>query len=400
MKKRLLLSLFLTSALFGDAELEAIKEQLKTQQLQIDALKKTHTNQSASFSQNAYLPAIAFILNMSAVSRNVANEDYTNYNIPGFIDNNNTTENEIPFNAQKGFNFNYAEVAMRSTVDPYMDAFAIFHLSPDAFEIEEAFVKSRALPFGIILKAGKFKSSFGRINFKHQHTWSFDTQPIIYEELFGVDANSDAGIQSQWVAPTDTYLMMGIEWMQGSNDVSFGDTQHPASQYNAYVKSSVDIGDNLSVLGGLSLANGKNTTTNMTNIYAADLTLRYQIGSYSAIVLQSEYLDRTMDIGTSSNKQAGQYTELLYQINRNYFIGARYDSITKNEAESLSSYTVDTDNLDRYTAKIDYKPFPMSRFRLQYTQDNTKVISGERQNIHEVMLSLNIAAGAHGTHNY
>jgi hypothetical protein len=49
---------------------------------------------------------------------------------------------------------------------------------------------------------------------------------------------------------------------------------------------------------------------------------------------------------------------------------------------------------------MDYKPFPMSRLRLSYTYDRSKVISGERKDVNEVMLSLNIAAGAHGAHDY
>jgi len=400
MKKKLYLSLLLASYLLGDTQIDEMQEQLRIQQTQLDALIRKNTNQSASFSQNAYMPDMAFILNMSALSRDVKNSDYITYNIPGFIDNANTIENEIPYNANKGFNFNYAEVALSSTVDPYFDAFVIFHLSPDEFEIEEAYVKTRTLPYNLRAKAGKFRSAFGRINAKHQHTWNFDSQPIIYEAIFGVEANSDAGVQLQWLAPTDTYLMLGLEAMQGTNELSFGDTEGN-SQYNAYLKSSVDIGEDLSLLGGLSYAHGSNTSTNKTDIYGVDLTIRYQINSYSSFVWQSEYLDRTMDIGNpTKDKQAGFYSELNYEVNMNYALGFRYDAITKNEASSLASYTVDTNNLVRYTAKLDYEPFEMSRLRLQFSKDNTKIIAGQRRETNEVLLSLNIAAGAHNAHDY
>ena len=42
----------------------------------------------------------------------------------------------------------------------------------------------------------------------------------------------------------------------------------------------------------------------------------------------------------------------------------------------------------------------MSRLRLSYTYDKSKIIAGERKDVSEVMLSLNIAAGAHGAHDY
>jgi len=130
------------------------------------------------------------------------------------------------------------------------------------------------------------------------------------------------------------------------------------------------------------------------------LTLREQLGSYSSLVLQSEYLYRNKKLNTTTDKQAGLYSELIYQASNRWSGGVRYDAITKNETD-LTAYTgVNTDNLNRYTAMVEYKPFPMSRLRLQYTNDNTKIIAGARKNINEVVLSLNIAAGAHGAHDY
>ena len=421
MKKLIGLSLLVYTSLFADAELDAIRAQLEQQKLitqkleaklnelehkaqtqskQIAKIQTKNTNQSASFSQNAYLPDMAFILNMSALSRNVKNSDYEHYAIPGFIDD---VDGELPFNKDDGFNFNYAEVALRSTVDPYFDAFAIFHLSAAAFEIEEAFVNTRALPYGIQVKAGKFKSAFGRINSKHQHVWQFDSQPIIYESLFGPDAISDAGVQAQWVAPTDTYIMAGVEAFAGTNDRSFGASGQNKHLYVAYLKSSVDIGEDLSILGGVSIAHGdnyENNSTNPTNIYGLDLTLRNQLGSYSSLVWQSEFLQRDKNMGPRTDKQSGLYSELTYQYNKNWSAGVRYDTILKNDTDLSTYIGIDTSNLDRYTAKIDYHPFPMSRLRLQYSYDRTKVIAGERKNTNEILMSLNIAAGAHGAHNY
>ena len=403
MKKRIVLSLLAASSLFANAEMDAMKEQLEQQkkataklETHLKNLEQKNTNQSASFSQNAYLPDMALILNMSALTRNVSNSDYENAAMPGFI---NAGDMHLPFNKERGFNLNYAEFAIHSVVDPYFEAFANFHLHPDAFEIGEAYVQTTSLPYALRIKAGKFKSSFGRINKKHQHSWNFDSQPLIYKALFGPDSISDAGIQVQWIAPTDTYLMVGAEAMQGTNGRSFGDDSKN-NLYVGYVKSSVDIGDDLSVLGGVSLAHGKNTTQNATDVYGADLTFREQLGSYSALIWQSEYLERHKKLSETTDKQAGLYSELVYQYNNNYSFGARYDLITKNDTDLAMYNAIDTNNLDRYTAKIDYKPFPMSRLRLSYTYDRSKIIAGERKDVSEVMLSLNIAAGAHGAHDY
>jgi len=406
MKKAIGLSLLLFSSIYADTELDEIKQQLKQQELSREKLEakvarleqesreKQSVNQSASFSQNAYLPDMALIVNMSAVSRDIKNLEYENYSILGFIE---ASEAQIPFNKDRGFNLNYAEFAMHSSVDPYLEVFANFHLHPNEFEIGEAFVQTRALPYGLFLKAGKFKSSFGRINSKHQHSWYFDLQPIIYESLFGPDGISDAGIQLQYLFPTDTYIMAGFEALQGTNERSFGDTESN-NLYVGYLKSSVDVSDDFSALGGVSIAHGKNTTTNATNVYGVDITLREQLDSYSALIFQAEYLYRDKDLGESSAQQSGLYAEVICQIDKNYSTGVRYDAITKNDITLPEG--IDGDNLQRYSAMLEYKPFEFSRIRLQYSNDQTKVIDGERRDINEFILSLNIAAGAHGAHSY
>ena len=414
MKKLLCLSLVACASLMGDSEIDAIRAELQAQkeitkklEAKLDALstkqdelaikqENSATNKSASFSQSAYLPDIAFILNMSAVGRDVANSDYENFAIPGFIPAGDAA---LPFNKDRGFNLNYAEVTLHSVVDPYFEAFVTFHLQPNEFEIGEAYVQTTSLPYYLRIKAGKFKSSFGRINAKHQHSWYFDSQPIIYKALFGPDGISDPGVQLQWLAPTDNYLMVGVEALQGTNERSFGDSDSN-NLYVAYLKSSVDITDDLSVLGGVSYAHGKNTTANPTDIYGLDLTLRQELGSYAAVIWQSEYLYRDKKLETRSDKQAGLYSEVIYQYNRNYAVGVRYDAITKNDTDLTLYNTIDTGNLDKYSIMAQYKPFPMSRLRLSYSYDRSKVIDGQRRDINEVMLSLNIAAGAHGAHEY
>ena len=409
MRKILTLSLLVFTSLIADSDLDVLQKQLDEQKIATQKLEqavkalslkeKQSVNTSASFSQNAYLPDIAFVLNMSAVSRDVKNSEYENFAIPGFI---GAGDADLPFNKDRGFNLNYAEVALHSIVDPYFEAFAIFHISPDSIEIEEAFVSTTALPLALKVKAGKFRSAFGRLNEKHHHSWHFDEQPIIYKSLFGPDMISDAGVQLQWVAPTDTYIMLGAEALQGTNARSFGDTEQN-NLYITYLKSSVDIGDDLSVLAGMSYAHGSNfdaNTSNPTDIYGIDLTLREQLGSYSSLIWQSEFLQRYKDVGSQIDKQSGLYSELIYQYNNNYSAGLKYDKILKNDTD-LSGYSgVDTKNLDKYSAMVEYKPFPMSRLRLSYSYDTTKIISGERRDINTVILSLNIAAGAHGAHSY
>ena len=396
-KKLLLLSLCAFSNLMASSDVNVSQEEINTQLLSrievLESQQQTRTNQSASFSQNEYLPDIALILNMSALYRDVTNSEYENYEVPGFI---GSGEAELPFNKNRGFNLNYAELALHSNVDPYFEAFTVLHVSPDEIEIDEAYVNTTSLASGFRIKAGKFKSAFGRSNAQHHHSWSFDEQALIYKSLIGPEGISDPGIQLQWVAPTDTYIMAGIEALQGSNDRSFG--YEDPNLLVGYLKSSIDIGEDLSILGGVSIANGKTVEQKRSTIYGVDLTLREQLGSYSSIMWQSEYLQRDKEADKAQiTTQSGLYTQLVYQYNNNYSAGIRYDAVLQNDTDYA---TTNSDNLDRYSAMLEYKPFPMSRLRLNYSYDRSKVIEGERKDINTIMLTLNIAAGAHGAHSY
>jgi len=415
MNKILILSVVTSTLLFSSSEIEMLKMQLQQQSQMIQTLTKRLDQleqekspysegatsgfensmmqgpsqvANASFSQKDYIPDISLIINSSAVARNVDNVDYSSYETPGFIDSD--PDKEIPFNPDRGFNFNYAEVAMYSAVDPFFDAFAIFHMTSDEFEIDEAYVSTRDLPNGLKVKAGKFKSAFGRYNEKHQHVWEFSEQPLVYSGFFGPEGLSDPGVQVQWVAPTDTYLMLGFEAMQGENEQSFG-YQKGNSLYNTYAKTSVDVTEDTSVLAGVSYIHGKNLEGN-TDIYAADLTVQTQLSSYSSLAWQSEYLYRNKEQDIKTARQDGMYSQVVYKYDQNYAGGFRYDTLMKNN--------LGDNNLDMYTAMIEYKPFEFSRFRLEYSYDKSKYYSGQQKDVQQLMLELNIAVGAHGAHSY
>ena len=417
-KKLILLSFCASTSLFAQSELAELKsllaKQMRTTQVlqkrvaQLEKKQATQTTKeekvqkeaptvqtAGTFDQKSFLPDIALIMDTSAVGRNVDNSMYETYFIPGFSEYDAAEESEIPFNKNRGFNFNYAELALHSTVGPYFDADAIFHLKPDEFEIEEAYLTSRALPYALKAKIGKFRSDFGRINAIHQHAWHFTSQPLVHEALLGTEGINDAGVQLQWVLPTeDIYLMAGMEALQGENDISFGDIKKN-NLYIGYLKSSIDITDDTTALVGLSIAHGKNLEGYDTDIYGADLTLKTALDSYSSLLWQTELLYRNKKTAAQTEKQAGYYTQFVYQYNQNWSTGIRYDSLFKNIDDQ-------PDDLDRYTAMLEYKPFEFTKFRLQYTYDRSKMfgLNNERKNTSELLLGVTIEAGAHGAHAF
>ena len=395
MQKKLLLCTLLCTLLLeaNDTNLEKRVESLEkvlkaNQEKLLEEKMQKAMNSSDSFNQQAFVPDIAFIANMSTVARNISNEKYSQYAIDGFIKN----AGEIPFNEKRGFNLNYGEMEISSTVDPYFDIDTALHIEKEGLHIGELYVTTKALPYGLRLKMGKFKSEFGRINSKHQHSWRFSNIPLIFESYFGAGGLGDEGVQLTYTLPTDTYLMAGYEAMQGSNGRSFGEDD-ANSLHIGYLKGGLDITDSTSLLIGTTLMHGDNPNGE-TDIYGGDLTLKTIFDSYSSLTWQSELLYRNKDLQNSKTaKQAGAYSELVYGYDANWATGVRYDTLFKN-------VTNQPEDLDKYTAMIEYKPFEFSKIRLQYVYDKSKSFGGKREDEQEILLGLTIESGSHGAHAF
>ena len=388
MKKIILISVALSSLLLHATENIDLEKRVKVLE---KTLKKQHQdklkqalNKSNSFSQKSFIPDISLILSGSAVTRNIDNNQYQDYGIDGFV--NNTAD--IPFNKNRGFNLNYAEFGMHSEVGPYFDADTIFHLSPNSFEIEEAYITSKKLPANLQLKAGSFRSKFGRINAIHQHAQHFSEQPLVYEAMLGVEGIKDAGVSLNWVAPTDMYIVAGVEALQGTNELSFGKSSSN-NLYVGYLKTGFDLGESTSVLTGASLASGKTNNNGNSQLYGGEFTLKYTIDSYSSLAWQSEYLYRNKE----EVKQAGYYTQLIYDKDSNWEFGLRYNALNKNRINQ-------PDDLKKYSAIVQYKPFEFTKLRLELDHDTSKSFGGIRRDENRVMLEFLVETGAHGAHAF
>ncbi len=388
------ISIITATLLYADSSclekrVESLEKALKDgQEKLLEEKMQKAINGSDSFNQQAFVPDIAFIANMSAVARNISNQEYDSYAVDGFI----AKAGEIPFNEKRGFNLNYGEMEISSTVDPYFDIDTALHIEKEGLHIGELYVTTKALPYGFRLKAGKFKSEFGRINSKHQHSWSFSNIPLIFESYFGAGGLGDEGIQLTYTLPTDSYIMAGYEAMQGVNGRSFGETD--TNNLNiGYIKSGLDITEDSSILTGITIMHGDNPN-GKTDIYGGDFTLKTIFDSYSSLSWQSELLYRDKDLENSKTaKQAGAYSQLVYNYNSNWATGVRYDTLFKN-------ITNKPEDLDKYTAMIEYKPFEFSKIRLQYVYDKSKSFNGKRKDEQEILLDLTIESGSHGAHAF
>lgn len=397
-----------------------------------------------TFDQSKFIPDISAIMDFSYVNNNIKDDEIAHLEIPGVVhgllgSHTHGDSNHATYNAKQGFNLNYAELVLSSSVDPLFNMDAVFHFSEHGVEIEEAYFTTTALGNGLRARGGKLNSNFGYLNAQHHHYWDFGDMPLVYEAFLGMHGINELGAQLQWTAPTPFYLMAGFEVLQGENEQMFGNATignvespiakgtNAPSLYIGYIKSSFDIGDT-TIFGGLSYAQGDSRIDHSADetpqvfsgeskLYGADLVVLHALDSYSSIKWQSEYLSRDMD-GIQYNldpanittlltapyinkKQSGLYSQLIYTHDKNWKMGIRYDTIFKNDVTSNEIDTNKPDNFKKYSGMVEYHTSEFARFRLQYNRNEAMYNeSGDNVDVNTIMLQANIAIGAHSAHSF
>ncbi|HVN48440.1 MAG TPA: hypothetical protein VMU30_06410 [Bacteroidota bacterium] len=399
--------------------------------------------EGSAFDQSKFVPDIAFILDVSGVARDITNEKYFSLSTPGYSYPGMQLMDPSGINAKRGWNFNYGEMSLYSVVDPYFDLFAVLDVSPVGASIEEAYTTTRKLPYGFQIKAGKFLASFGRVNEQHEHYWDFANRPLIATALFGEDGLNEVGAQVTWVAPTDFFLVLGAEVLNGENAASFGtaglndplghvamnSVQGPNLLVN-FVRASFDL-DDAAILLGVSNVVGK-TRTDMdfsssggtgeavdanTDILGGDLTMKYTLDAIRFVSLQGEYMYRVMNgseyVRDSANAvsslsldkhHSGMYAQLVAKLDQQWQAGVRYDLLMQNDVTlGGANQNLPTD-LARYSAMIEFFPTEFSRLRLEIDRDESRYVQTSngwnQQTYSQVSLQANFVIGAHGAHAF
>ncbi len=339
---------------------------------------------------------------------------------------------------QRGFNARNIELAFDGAVDPYFEGFAniVFKLDNDngtEVEVEEAFMQTTNLPFGLQLKGGQFFAAFGRINPTHPHTWDFADDPLVNGRLLGPDGLRGVGAQISWTLPTPWYsqLILASQNGRGSTGFSFrnpGDngiffdretTDREVRGLQDFVwiprwENSVDLSPTQVVLAGVSGAFGSNETgaNARTQIYGADVFYKWKSshaeGGFPFVKWQTEVMYRRFEAGRGVDESFpvaetfhdwGLYSQALWGFRKGWVAGLRGDYLHMQD----SRFTDDLDRQSRWriSANLSWYPTEFSKLRLQYNHDflESNFFLADRQ-VDSVFLQFEFILGAHGAHKF
>jgi hypothetical protein len=388
----------------------------------------TSTARSAA---TAFNPAMSVIL-----AGNYANvsQDPETYAFAGFI----PSGGEIG-PGERSFNLGESELTMTANVDPYFFGnFTAAITGEDEIEVEEAFVRTLALPEGFTAKIGRFFSGLGYLNEIHAHAWDFTDQPLAYQAFFGRQLAQD-GVQVKWLAPTDLFIELGAE---SGNGQGFPGTRRAGNGLNGgtvFVHVGSDYGDSASWRAGVSYVDLRaedrayddtddvgqpvvNSFSGTSRTWVGDVTFKWAPQSNPTqrnLKMQAEYLRRSEDgdlvfdvVGLAlsdsyRSEQSGWYAQGVYQFRPRWRVGARYDALDSGSPDigladsgtlPLEAFpTLRTASPSRATVMLDWNPSEFSRLRAQYAWDDARDANdADRQWQLQYLYSL----GAHGAHKF
>lgn len=397
-----------------------LQQQIETLARQAAAPPTAPATASTGADPKAFNPGISVILDGKLTSYS---RDPASYSLPGF---QLAPEAGLP---ARGLGLDESELTLAGNIDDryYGRLTAALHDDDGetAVELEEAFVETLALPYGLNLRAGRFFSDIGYLNAKHAHTWDFADEPLAYRAFLGGQYRDD-GLQLRWLAPTDLLVEAGVEAFRGAGFPAGGAANRGLGAATAFVHLGGDFNVSNSWRVGFSRlhADAENrdgdfagtatsfSGTSDVNIVDAVWKWAPNGNAYRRnFTLQAEYFDRdesgVVDLNDGarnsnySGAQYGYYIQGVYQFMPRWRVGARYDRLHSDNRGADPTVLTDAGLLDdghdpqRYSLMLDYSHSEFSRIRLQFNRDESQP-EADNQLILQYIMSL----GAHGAHSY
>jgi hypothetical protein len=331
----------------------------------------------------------------------------------------------------RGFSLAESELGFAASIDPWLRGAANIAIEADnSVSVEEAYVQTTSLGYGLSLKAGRFFSGIGYLNPQHSHTWDFVDSPLAYQAMLGTQYDDD-GVQLHWLPAIDQYVELGVELGRGRSFPGSDTSRNGAGMYALTAHTGGDIGDSHNWRAGVSMLDAKasdqalvefdpagnqvaQSFSGSTRVWIADAVWKWAPNGNATrtnFKLQGEYLQSTRsgdlvyDVGgadlasTYRARQSGWYLQGIYQFVPRWRVAARaeqLDSGTPDYGVNTGLIPVHQERPRKGSLMLDFSPSEFSRVRLQVARDRAREGFTDTQWFLQYQMSL----GAHGAHTY
>ena len=305
-----------------------------------------------------------------------------------------------------------SEVGIQAIIDPYARADAFISFGETGVNVEEGYVTFTALPAGLLLKVGKMRADFGKVNTTHNHALPFIDRPLATNNLVGgEDGIDDAGFSlSRFLpAPKNWFLEGTAQIFRGDSADVFQASRRQDVSAVGHLRAYRDLTESTNLDLGVSYARGHNNagigtafipSNFLTNLYGADATLRWKPlrrAIYHSFLFRTELFWSARDqVSTAAFFQTqhafGMYSYAEYRVNRRWTVGGRFDR---------SGHATDARLTDSgFSGILTYWPSEFSQIRGQYRFGHLATSPTDFSNANEILFQFLFVMGAHGAHPF
>ena len=371
----------------------------------------TQTAPSVQERPSDFNPAIGVVLVGTAAGFSPDND----FAVPGFM----LDEEAGP--GEEGFSVGESEINAKANIDDrFFGNFTLAVADEDGsteVELEEAWFETLALPHSLKLRGGRFFSGIGYRNQFHRHADDFVDRSLPYR-VFLNGQYLDDGVQLSWLAPTDLFMEVGVEWLRGAKFPAAGSGHDGKGAWSLFGRVGGDVGVSHSWQAGLSWLSARaKDRGSADDVFDGDVDLAIAEGVWKwapngnpsrnnlklegALFWQNQDGLFAPDGGGAlayDEDQRGGYLEGIYQFMPQWRAGMRYAWVdTDDPGAAFAGTSLDTLGVSPkiYTAMLDWSHSEFSRLRLQYSRDDSDVKGVDRFYLQYIM-----SLGAHGAHRF
>jgi hypothetical protein len=290
-----------------------------------------------------------------------------------------------------------AEASFQAIVDPYARADFFLAFSKAGVDVEEGYVSFPSLPGGLLLKAGKMRGAFGKVNATHNHALAWTDRPLVTRNLLGGEEGlSDEGLSLSRLIPNEhVFLELTGEVYRGASELYQGPRRQDLT-WLGRVRAYRDLGESTNIDLGGSLAwgrDGRPEPEASTRLIGADATFRWRPlrrAIYRKLLARTELVwSLRRDAASPPPPSAfGLYVSAEYQFARRWYAGARYDRSGRADVPDLTD--------SGGSLLLTFWPSEFSQVRGQYR----RIEYGEGGTANELLFQLLFSIGAHGAHSF
>jgi hypothetical protein len=348
------------------------------------------------------------------------------------------------------FTIRELELGIQAAVDPYFRADAFLGVSDlEGIAIEEAYLSTLALPYGLQIRAGRWHLPVGKQNTTHRPELHTIEYPFVIQRFLGPEGGKGTGLWvSKLFAPFGFYQELQLLAMDRFPAEAHGHGHEDEHEEGLEVVPDEPVNEKLSGLGyGARLRNywdlsqaanielsasavtGKSTqgvfcvpagggdevacdgsptgVNTRTGILAADFTFRWrplQQGLYRSFILQTEWMRQLNDDtpplfdaptgfdleyeGPTRNFD-GVYAFARYQLSRRTYLAGRYDWLEDPELDGV-----------RLTAASGYLTFYPSEFSKLVAGFERVMPGAGLDAVNRILIQATFALGPHRPHPF